>query len=247
MESINIVTGQFVTIRYEPASVIRRGFALFLDGLIIAIYSFFLGYLFDYFDFFFRSALFGIDNLLIFLLFVPVIFYPLLFEFLTGGQTPGKMILRIRVVNVDGSSPGFLAYFLRWLLLFIDLFPSGLGIGMLFITLSPHHQRLGDMAAGTIVVRSAKPIELDIERDFMEYSPDYRPVFPQVELLSDGQIRFISKILFEIRDARSTVSSTASLAAKVKETIKVETELDDALFLETVVRDYNFYAMALSN
>ena len=244
MGSIDVVTGQFVTIKYEPASVIRRGLSLLIDILVIIAYSYFLTYLFSDYSVFIRTHLSYVDNLIIFLLFAPIIFYHLLFEWITGGQTPGKMIVRVRVTNSDGSSPGFLSYFLRWLLIFIDLFPSGIGLGMLFIAFSPRHQRLGDMAAGTIVVKIAKPIELDLDRDFMEYSPDYRPVFPQVELLSDGQIRFITKILFEFRGKESAVSSIKSLAEKVRETLKVEPRQDDYSFLETVIRDYNYYAMA---
>jgi Predicted membrane protein/domain len=239
MESINILTGQFVTIRYEPANVVHRGFALLIDYLIMGVYIFFLSYLWEEFRPFFRVISWG----MIFLLLSPVVFYHLLFELFTGGQTPGKMLTRIRVVNIDGTSPTPLAYFLRWLLMLVDLFPSGIGLGMFFITFSSCHQRIGDMAAGTIVVKNAKPVELNLERDFLEYTPDYKPIFPQVELLSDGQIRFINKMLFELRDKKAVSTSVASLAVKVKDTMKIESTLENIEFLETIVRDYNYYAI----
>jgi hypothetical protein len=165
-----------------------------------------------------------------------------LFETLMGGRTPGKVIAGTRVTNLDGSTPGLTAYFLRWILLPVDIFPAGMGIGGLFIAFSKNHQRIGDLAAGTIVVRNAKPPQLDLDKDFMEFSDNYQPAFSQVELLTDGQVRFISNMLYDPRNKRSITSSIQELSIKVKALLKLESQLDDRTFLETVVRDYNYYA-----
>jgi uncharacterized RDD family membrane protein YckC len=241
MESIDILTGQHVTIKYEPAGVVRRGCALIIDSVIIGLYFYIIVY-----SLLQLSILDHVPGKLqyvtFFILLLPIFCYHFLFESLMNGRTSGKIIAGTRVTSLDGSMPGLTSYFLRWLLLPVDMFPSGIGIGGLFIAFSKNHQRIGDLAAGTIVVRNAKPPKLDLDVDFMEFSDDYRPSFSQVELLSDGQIRFISRMLYDPRNKRSVTSSIQSLSKKVKEMLKVESYLDDRTFLETVVRDYNYYA-----
>jgi uncharacterized RDD family membrane protein YckC len=241
MESIDILTGQNVTIKYEPAGILRRGCALLLDFLIMGLYCFVI---FDSIsnwnvEEYIPSR---IQNTLLFIVFLPVICYHFFFESLMGGRTPGKMIAGTRVTLLDGSTPGLTSYFLRWLLLTIDLFPTGIGIGGLFIVFSKNHQRIGDMAAGTVVVRNIIPPKLNLDTDFQEFSDHYQPTFRQVELLSDGQIRFISRMLYDPRNKRAITSSIQSLSYKVKELLKVDSPLDDRTFLETIVRDYNYYA-----
>jgi len=240
MESIDILTGQHVVIQYEPAGVLRRGSALTIDLIVMVFYVYLLYYAID------KEAVLSIPykirDTILFILFLPVLFYHFVFESLMNGRTIGKIIAGTRVTNIDGSTPGLTSYFLRWLLLMVDLFPTGMGIGGLFITFSKHHQRIGDMAAGTVVVRNAKPPKLDLDKDFIEFSDDYRPTFSQVERLSDGQIRFITGMLYSARNRRATLASLHTLSAKVKDLLKVESALDDRSFLETLVRDYNYYA-----
>ncbi|MCC8146389.1 MAG: RDD family protein [Bacteroidales bacterium] len=245
MESIDILTGQHVTIRYEAAGLLRRGAALILDYIFIFLYAYTFIYIFLEYSGLsdsIRHLPGGIRYILLAIIFIPIVFYHFIFESLMGGRTPGKIISGIRVTNLDGSTPGLLSYFLRWILLPIDLFPTGIGVGGLFIAFSKNHQRIGDLAAGTIVVRNIKPPKLDLDKDFMEYSDDYQPTFDQVELLSDGQIRFITNMLYDPLNKRAVTSSIEALSAKVKDLLKVESDLDGRTFLETVVRDYNYYA-----
>lgn len=236
MESIDITTGQNIVIKYEPAGIIRRMFALLIDFIIITVYVIVIIFLIVDWKIDFPTP---IENFLLFVFLAPAVLYFLLFEVFSGGRTPGKMALGIRVTMADGTRPSLTSYFLRYLLLPIDF---STWLGALFILFSKKQQRIGDMAAGTIVVRHVKPPVLDLDKDFYEFLPDYKPTFPQVELLSDGQIRFISNILFGPKNKRSISSSISSLSQKVKEVIKVESSLEDRLFLETVVRDYNYYA-----
>jgi uncharacterized RDD family membrane protein YckC len=239
MEAIDILTGQHVTIQYEPAGILRRGCALVIDWVILFLYFYIL----------FVSLLQWGDaippymrNITVFIVLFPCICYHFLFEILMGGKTPGKLIAGTRVTNLDGSTPGLSSYFLRWILLPVDLFPAGMGIGGLFIAFSKNRQRIGDLAAGTIVVRNAKPPRFDLDKDFQEFSDDYQPTFSQVELLSDGQIRFISYLLYDPRNKKAISSSIQSLSQKVKTMLNVESHLDDRRFLETLVKDYNYYA-----
>src|SRR5258707_14391314 len=82
--------------------------------------------------------------------------YYLLFEGLADGQTPGKRILRLRAVRDGGYSVGFSASAVRNLMRIIDLQPAFTYlVGMTSIALTKSGKRLGDIVAGTIVVREA--------------------------------------------------------------------------------------------
>ena len=79
-------------------------------------------------------------------------FYPVLFELLPGAATPGKRLLGLRVVMDDGLpvTPG--ASLLRNLLRAADFLPVAYGLGLLSLLLRSDFRRLGDVAAGTLVV-----------------------------------------------------------------------------------------------
>lgn len=77
--------------------------------------------------------------------------YPLLFEALRGA-TPGKRALGLAVVHENGTPVGWTAATVRNLLRAADFFPVGYGVGLLWCLFHPRHQRLGDLAAGTLVV-----------------------------------------------------------------------------------------------
>ncbi len=81
--------------------------------------------------------------------------YDTAFETLNSGRTPGKRVLGIRVVRYGGAPPGFLAAAVRNLLRLVDV--AILPVGVLFILFSPRNQRVGDLAAGTLVVREVRP------------------------------------------------------------------------------------------
>ena len=78
--------------------------------------------------------------------------YDVLFEVLNSGRTPGKQLNGIRVVRVDGSPVRFLTSAVRNALRVIDMLFFYL-VGVLSILVTPRNQRLGDLAAGTLVVR----------------------------------------------------------------------------------------------
>jgi uncharacterized RDD family membrane protein YckC len=79
--------------------------------------------------------------------------YHLLFETLAGGQTPGKRMLRLRVVRTDAGPVTFVPSLTRTLLRIVDGLPVAYGVGMVAVFASSRNQRLGDMAAGTVVMQ----------------------------------------------------------------------------------------------
>lgn len=79
-------------------------------------------------------------------------FYYVLFETLWSGRSPGKRVMRLRVVGQDGHSLTVLDSVLRNLLRAADFLPFGYAVGLVVMGRDPMFRRLGDMIAGTVVV-----------------------------------------------------------------------------------------------
>lgn len=91
------------------------------------------------------------------LLFLINWWYMVLFEVLNQGCSPGKQLCGLRVVHEDGTPVGWGAALLRNLLRFVDMLPLGYCCGLLASLASPRFQRLGDLAAGTLVIHRPRP------------------------------------------------------------------------------------------
>ncbi len=131
----------------------RRILALLIDGIL-------LGIVFGVLSVLFGSAsasggqasasLSGVSSLIFFV--IGVLYWVLMEGYL--GQTLGKMALGIKVVRADdGKVPGVGKAFIRNLLRIVDELPVFYLVGFIAILASSKNQRLGDMAAGTLVVR----------------------------------------------------------------------------------------------
>src|SRR5262249_46352947 len=79
--------------------------------------------------------------------------FDIYFEVHANGQTPGKKLVGIRVMLESGAPVDVRAAFIRNLLALVDFLPGFYLLGALIVTLTQRGQRLGDLAAGTIVVR----------------------------------------------------------------------------------------------
>jgi hypothetical protein len=79
--------------------------------------------------------------------------YFVLFETVWSGQTPGKRMLGLRVVRDQGFPVDFRTVLIRNLVRAADFLPGLYGIGVLFVWFHPQYKRLGDLAAGTLVIR----------------------------------------------------------------------------------------------
>lgn len=205
-----------------------------------------------------------IELLYIILLF-PALFYSLWTEMLFRGQTFGKMICRIRVVKLDGYKAGFPEYFTRWIFRFIDFWTGsflilflipifgqevGAGISAMFMTVSgivavflisktKNSQRLGDIVAGTTVLKLKEKhsINITILEDLKD---DYVPTYPQVIRLSDNDARII-KDTFVAATKRKDFDTIKKLRRKLEEVMEVESDLNDSIFINIVMKDFNYY------
>ena len=87
-------------------------------------------------------------------MFVLMWIYPILFELLMDGQTPGKRMVGLRVVHANGTPVGFTASLIRNLMRTVDALPIGYALGFFSCAIDPQARRLGDLVAGTLVVHT---------------------------------------------------------------------------------------------
>ncbi|HEX4381841.1 MAG TPA: RDD family protein [Myxococcales bacterium] len=89
--------------------------------------------------------------------------YHVAFELLWNGQTPGKRLFKLRVVDGRGLPLEAAQSLVRNIVRLADMMPAG-GVGMLAVLLDPHRRRLGDRAAHTLVVHEQQPGTLDLSQ-----------------------------------------------------------------------------------
>ena len=152
MANLAINTTQNVNLAYKTVGIGERMLAFLIDGAIFWLYLFILDIITSLLGSAFSDnwTVLGLQSLL----FLPVAFYSLYMHILFNGRTVGKMVMKIRVVRVDGLPAQWSNYMIRWMLRLVDIWIFASAVGVLTILFSNKHQRLGDAAAGTVVILS---------------------------------------------------------------------------------------------
>lgn len=168
---IEIMVPEYIVFRHETSGPVSRFFAVFMD--LFAVLAFFVALVMVLVALGIAGAAAGAGDLSPFLMFVLLVsffatswLYFIAFEWFNRGRTPGKMLLGLRVVSLDGTALDMVQILIRNLLRIADMFPfTSLGFTQIpsyfvgglsaFIT-GRTFQRLGDLAAGTIVIRERK-------------------------------------------------------------------------------------------
>ncbi len=112
-------------------------------------------------------------------------------ETLWRGQTMGKRLLGIRVVRVDGSPVGLYESAVRNLLRVVDFLPAMYGLGVLSLLLTEQHRRLGDLVAGTLLVRQER---IALEK-YVSPAPSGPIAVPANAPLPPGEVELILQFL----------------------------------------------------
>jgi len=236
--NVQIQTAQNVEIEYELASIGERMGGVIIDMLIQIGYI--IGMLLILTAF--VDGLVGNENLMIvifILAYLPLFLYDFLCETFLDGQTFGKKAMKTRVVKLDGTQPGAGAYLLRWLIGLVEKVLFSGAIALVAMLVNGKGQRLGDMAAGTTVVRTKPAVTLE-DTIFRTVESDYIPTFPQVTRLSDSDIALVQEVLNAGNDMANPVVM-GRLASKLKQVLGVTSELPPAAFLRVLMKDYNYY------
>lgn len=179
-DRMSIPTPEGITMEVTLAGVGSRVVAASIDGLLQGVIMFALGIIVaivfgnaDPFDpdtgtTTLALIIFAVVNIMIFLV---LFFYYVFFEAFWSGRTPGKRSAGLRVVDLGGRPPGFKTSAIRNLMRLVDFLPISYLVGIIAILASSRNQRLGDMVAGTVVVRDPRSRE-DVTGDGGDFSQE---------------------------------------------------------------------------
>tara|TARA_R110000868_G_scaffold229424_1_gene482479 strand:+ start:4906 stop:5652 length:747 start_codon:yes stop_codon:yes gene_type:complete len=244
MVELQINTTQNVNINFTAASVGERILAYGIDWIIKIAYIIVVYQL--VFNLFRVDALIAdMDNwskIAIYISFyLPVVLYTLIFETLLDGQTPGKRILKIKVVKIDGYQASLADFLIRWFFRIVDLNMMSGVVALIAIITSSKNQRLGDMTAGTSVI--ALKNKVNISHTILEnLKEDYKPTYPNVIKLSDNDARII-KDTFTTARASKDYQTLIKLRQKLIEVVEIKEmkQKTDIEFIDVILKDYNYY------
>lgn len=146
--------------------------------------------------------------------------YYILFELLWNGQTPGKRFVKIRVLRLDGNPAGFVEVLLRNLVRPVDFLPGGYGLGLLVMLLNEKGRRLGDFAAGTLVIRELATVSLDAlaaatTSRLQKTDESLLLAFPEIRRLSSAEYELIQETLARFRRGAISHRAVERLAGTV--------------------------------
>ncbi|WP_397446538.1 RDD family protein [Polaribacter sp. R77954] len=266
MKTLQIKTAQNVNINFTAANVFERLLAFVVDNVLKFAYLYFtieiLGFaLFQENDSGDPWTLRAIGVLF----FLPVTFYSLYSEILMDGQTLGKKLLKIKVINEDGFKPSITDYLIRWFLRIVDfnlftllfVYIASLGldnqesiitaffifgklVGFLLILFTNKSQRFGDIIANTVVITIKDDVQFS-QTILENIKESYVPTYPNVIKLSDNDARII-KETFKSATKNNDYKTLMKLRTKIIEVTEIKSNhKSDRDFIDTILKDYNYY------
>jgi uncharacterized RDD family membrane protein YckC len=236
MNTISITTPQNIELEYELGSLGDRIGGSIIDGIIKTSYAIIV----------MATFVFGNPRLVssanitfMVLLALPFVFYNLVSELLLNGQSVGKKVMGIKVMSLSGEQPSFSQYLNRWLFRVVDFTLSGYMIGVIMVASTERKQRLGDLVAGTVLVKTTSQTQIN---DTLYQSTDtdsYTTTYPEVVNLKDQDIQLIKEVVLSVMHTNNFMIARHA-QHKIEEILQIESRNDNAVgFLQTILKDYN--------
>ena len=224
-ETLDIQTPENVAFGYQIAGIGSRFLASLLDTLIVGLLQIVILIVLTLVIRMFDGSVFsGQISAWVYAIFglVAAIFYwgyYVFFEMLWNGQSPGKRWVGLRVIRSDGTPITLSEALIRNLARLVDFLPAAYGIGIVTMFIDKQSRRLGDLAAGTLVVQDRAPItmqDLAVKRTvhlrpWANVSLDGFPV----ERLTNNDLSLIEDFLMR----RDQLTHRESLAIQILNTL----------------------------
>jgi uncharacterized RDD family membrane protein YckC len=232
MDRVRIQTSQNVALNLEVAGLGDRILAALLDYAVIGAYL--TGSLLVT-----QALLGGLSTASVVPVILPALLYFLLCEVFMDGQSIGKRYMNIKVTRRDGSAATLGNFVVRWLLRLVDVSLTNGLAAVVTILATGTGQRLGDLAAGTAVVKVRPRTRLE-DTLYVDLEDDYRPTYPEVRALSPRDAATAKQVLTALED---DPEAAADIAERTRQALArkmdVSPDAPPANFLRTVLRDYN--------
>lgn len=170
--------------------------------------------------------------------------YFLFFEIILNGQTPGKRLFRLRVIKDNGYPLAPLDAIIRNMVRVIDFFPFAYGVGLLVMFFNRRAKRLGDFAAGTLVVKMRDEVRLQHLTPAAAFPAQAAPDAPEgVRRLQESDIALAETFLNRRAQMNDPAPMTLQIARRLAEKMELRDDLptapDAALqFIRQVVNAY---------
>jgi uncharacterized RDD family membrane protein YckC len=236
MSDIAIDTTHHVRITFEVAPLTARMLAAVIDAVLVTIGIVAVVLAWGLLDI---ESLGDVGAFIAVVVTVAILLAPFLQEVVLDGQTIGKRIARIRVMQLDGSAPTMGAYFARWFIGLVEVYGSFGVIATMSVMATRNHQRLGDLVAGSVVVRVPAPVSVRSLR--VDEAAGHVVTFPGVRFLSDEDVRVIRDVLHAHAQTVDRARMTALLdrtADRVAAKIGARGDEEPRAFLVRVLADF---------
>jgi len=235
MSTISITTPQNIEVEYDLASLGERVVGFILDRLIVIAYVvgmiMFIG--FSDLKNFVQNNLW----LTVFLV-IPIFFYHVLCEVFLNGQSFGKRIMKMKVVSIRGNEPTLSQYLMRWIFRIVDFNLFSPTIALIVVAITKNNQRVGDLVAGTTLVKTIARTKLEDTLFVEEIGENYEPNYPEVVDLKDSDMQLIKEILNNIQKSGNTMLAVQAMY-KIEQMIGIKSKHEPVTFLYTILLDYN--------
>lgn len=239
MKIVELKTTQNVAIQYELAPLRDRIFAYILDVLVKSVGSMVLALIF--------FEILRLRNevavfVLMAIIFLANTFYSLFFEMILNGQTPGKKMMKIKVIKLNGKQPTFYDYLLRWSFRIVDIYMTASLLTLLLISSTKFSQRLGDMLSNMSVVKLNPSMSIGL-KDILriDSKKNYDPQFPMIKNFREEDIILIKQVLDRNRKYNNDAHHDAMVELANIMATKLDVSpvpADKVTFLRTLIKDY---------
>lgn len=250
---VKLDTGFNIEVEFAVSPFHKRLFAWIIDLMLCWLYIKIVSLIVDTPSFFVWTYTWEVKGMLVSL---PALFYHLICEVAFNGRSLGKLAMNIKVITAEGGQPTLGQYMIRWVFRLVD-FPYWIPIaiafgqlpwwtlpitvaGLISIIFTPKSQRIGDLLAGTILIDLKNSTSWQ-DTVFTELESNYQPRYPQVMQLSDRDINTLKSIIQSVRK-RNDYELAMRIADRIKSKLKMESDQDSLEFLQTLLKDYNFYS-----
>lgn len=231
MQTVRVRTTQNVLIDHPVASIGDRILGHLIDRLILIAYTIAVVA---------ALANLEVENWWLWLIMLgfPWMFFSVLFEIFMNGQTPGKQVMKTQVVRLNGTPAAVGDYLMRWIFSTIDFYFLSGAVALVAVAMGGKGQRVGDIVAGTCVVKLIEHREISASEVFVTPEETHVPTFTQVTQLSEKDIELIQRALEVDRD-HGNGQPVMLITQKIKTLLGIQTDLPPVQFLYTIIKDYN--------